>query len=527
LDLPILTSAQMRAAEEAAFSRGVQVEALMDQAGAGVAQTVTKFFPKPGNCIVFAGKGHNAGDSLVAADCLRRVGWKIEVRLAFKENDCSELMRKKLQNLRRRPPEILGATTSRGGATDLGVTFVELWADVADQLSAVQETKAAEAYLGTAAPLIILDGLLGVGARPPLREPIRAACRSINQLRAKKGAYVFAVDLPTGLDADSGKTDRDCVIADFTVTIGFAKMGLVADGALNFIGRLEVVPLHDLHHPDKKTKQIIASPPAFDGLLPRRQYSAYKNQFGRIGIVAGSKGFIGAALMTSQSALRAGAGLVEVFVPEEIYEIVASAAPMEAMVKPLQSYRDLLKEKTDIWALGPGLGKSRAAEVLELIEKAKQPMVVDADGLNILSEKTSVLRRCKGERLLTPHPGEMRRLFPDRKEPRAERATKFCHRFPVTLLFKGSRTIVAERDRPLSYNTTGNPGMATGGMGDILTGVCAGLVGQGLSLYDAARIGAWLCGRAAEIAIFNHGESEQSLLPRDVLEHLGAAFNEL
>jgi len=517
----------MRAAEEAAFARGVQVEALMDQAGAGVAQTVAKFFAKPGKCIVFAGKGHNAGDALVAADCLRRLGWKIEVRLAFKENDCSELMRKKLENLRRRPPQILGATTSLSGTTDIGITLVELWADVADDLSAAQQIIAAEAYLGTAAPLVILDGLLGVGARPPLREPVRAACRSINQLRRNKDAYVFAVDLPTGLDGDSGKVDRDCVIADFTVTIGFAKTGLVADGALNFVGRLEVVPLHELHGPDKKTKEIISSPPAFHGLLPRRQYSAYKNQFGRIGVVAGSKGFIGAALMTSQGALRAGAGLVEVFVPEEIYEIVASTAPMEAMVKPVQSYRDLLKQKTDVWALGPGLGKSRAGEVLELIEKAKQPMVTDADGLNILSEKNSVLRRCKGERLLTPHPGEMKRLFPDHKEPRAETATKFCNRFPVTLLFKGSRTIVAERDRPLTYNTTGNPGMATGGMGDILTGVCAGLIGQGLSLYDAARVGAWTCGRAAEIAIFNDGQSEQSLLPRDVLDHLGDAFNEL
>jgi len=527
LDLPILSSAQMRAAEEAAFASGVQVEALMDQAGTGVAQTVGKFLAKPGKCIVFAGKGHNAGDALVAADCLRRLGWKIEVWLAFKENDCSELMRKKLESLRRRPPQVLGATPARMGATDLGITLVELWAEVADEVAPAQEEIAAEAYLGTASPLIILDGLLGVGARPPLREPIRTACRSINQLRRNKDAYVFAVDVPTGLDGDSGKIDRDCVIADFTVTIGFAKTGLVADGALNYVGRLEVVPLHDLLPPDKKAKEIIASPPAFRGLLARREFSAYKNQFGRIGVVAGSKGFVGAALMTTYGALRAGAGLVEVFVPEEIYEIVASAAPMEAMVKPVHSYRDLLKQKTDVWALGPGLGKSRAGEVLELIEKVKQPMVTDADGLNILSEKTSLLRRCKGERLLTPHPGEMKRLFPDHKEPRAETATKFCNRFPVTLLFKGSRTIVAERDRPLSYNTTGNPGMATGGMGDILTGVCAGLIGQGLSLYDAARVGAWLCGRAAEIAIFNDGQSEESLLPRDVLDHLGDAFKEL
>ena len=527
MNLPILTTAQIRAAEEAAFARGVEVEALMDKAGAGVAQAVTRFFRKPGKCIVFAGKGNNAGDALVAAERLRRLGWKIEVRLAFQEGDCSGLMRKKLESLRRRPPEILEATPSRGSGADPGLILVELFAEVAEELSAAEEALAAEAYIANAAPLIILDGLLGLGAKPPLRDPIRAACRSINQLRATKGAYVFAVDLPTGLEGDSGKTDRDCVVADFTVTIGFAKPGLLADDALNFVGSLEVVHLDELRSPEKKAKEVVAALPVVRELLPRRKFSTYKNQCGRIGVVAGSRGFIGAALMTSQGALRAGAGLVEVFVPEEIYEIVASAAPMESMVKPIQSYRDLLKEKTDVWAVGPGLGKSRAAEILELIEKAKQPMVIDADALNILAEKTSALKHCKGKRLLTPHPGEMKRLWPDEKETRAKTATKFCQRFPVTLLLKGSRTIVAERDRPLSFNTTGNPGMATGGMGDILTGVCAGLLGQGLSLYDAARLGAWLCGRAAEIAIFNGDQSEQSLLPRDILDHLGAAFKEL
>jgi len=527
LDLPILTSAQIRAAEEAAFARGVEVEALMDKAGAGVAHAVTRFFRKPGKCIVFAGKGNNAGDALVAAECLRRLGWKIEVRLAFGEADCSGLMRKKLDSLRRRRPEILGATPSRGGGSDLGVVLVELFEEAADQLLAAEEAIAAEAYVGTAAPLIILDGLLGLGARPPLRDPIRSACRSINHLRANKGAYVFAVDLPTGLDGDTGKTDRDCVIADFTVTIGFAKPGLLADDALNFVGKLEIVQLNELCSRDTKAKEVVAALPALRELLARRKFGTYKNQCGRIGVVAGSRGFIGAALMTSQGALRAGAGLVEIFVPEEIYEIVASAAPMESMVKPLKSYRDLLKEKADVWSVGPGLGKSRGAEILELIEKAKQPTVIDADALNILGEKISTLRHCKGKRLLTPHPGEMRRLWPDEKETRAKTAAKFCNRFPVTLLLKGSRTIVAERNRPLSYNTTGNPGMAVGGMGDILTGVCAGLAGQGLSLYDAARLGAWLCGRAAEIAIFDDRQSEQSLLPRDILDHLGTAFKEL
>jgi hydroxyethylthiazole kinase-like uncharacterized protein yjeF len=436
-------------------------------------------------------------------------------------------MRKKLADLRRRPPEILGGVPPKSGDANIGSAVVELWTDITDETAAAEERIVAEAYPGTAAPMVILDGLLGVGAKPPLREPIRGACRAINQLRKTNGAYVFAVDLPSGLDTDSGKTDRDCVVADFTVTIGFPKPGLLADGALNYVGRLDVVPLEELRPPGTKPKEIIGSPSSFLGLLPRRKYNSYKNQFGRVGVVAGSKGFIGAALMTSQGALRAGAGLVEVFVPEEIYEIIAGAAFMEAIVKPVTSYRDLLKEKTDVWAVGPGLGKSHAAEILELIEKSKQPMVLDADGLNIVSEKISVLRRCKGERLLTPHPGEMKRLLPQEQESRAKTAAKFCDRFPVTLLLKGSRTIVAERGRPLNYNTTGNPGMATGGMGDVLTGVCAGLLGQGFSLYDAARLGAWVCGRAAEIAIFNGNQTEQSLLPRDVLDHLGNAFKEL
>jgi len=520
-----LTAAQMRDAEEAAFARGVEVETLMDQAGTGVAQAITKFFRQPGKCIVFAGKGHNAGDALVAAEYLRQREWKIELRLAFKEGDCSELMRKKLDALRRAPSEIRDVMAS--GSGDIGVTLVELWAEVGDYLSTEQDAIAAEAYLASPSRTIILDGLLGLGAKPPLRDPVRNACRYINELRREKTAYVFAVDLPTGLDGDSGETDPDCVIADFTVTIGFAKRGLLVDNALDLVGRLEVVTLPDLKPKEATPSELLATANSLGPLLPRRKFSAYKNQFGRIGVVAGSKGFIGAALMTAQGALRAGAGLVEVFVPEEIYPIVATSAPQESMVKPIQTYRDLLDEKIDIWALGPGLGKSRAAEIMQLIEDAKQPMVVDADGLNMLSEKTDVLKRCHGPRLLTPHPGEMKRLFDSGKMSRAKTARHFCEQFPVTLLLKGSRTIVCERDQPLSYNSTGNPGMASGGMGDILTGVCAGLVGQGLSLYDAGRVGAWICGRAAEMSIFQSGQSEESLLSRDVLNHLGNAFGEL
>jgi ADP-dependent NAD(P)H-hydrate dehydratase / NAD(P)H-hydrate epimerase len=481
----------MRAAEEAAFARGVEVETLMNQAGAGVAGAVRKFFPHPGNCIVFAGKGHNGGDALVAAECLKRWGWKIDIRLPFPEAECGELTRKKLGALRDAPPNPGAAAESTGGT-------------------------------------VILDGLLGLGTQSLLREPVRTATREINQLRAERNAFVFALDLPTGLNGDSGEIDPDCVVADFTVTIGFAKHGLIVDPALDFVGRIEVVPLVDLAPGEGTPNEILATAPSLASLLPRRKFSAYKNQFGRVGVVAGSKGFVGAALLTAQGALRAGAGLVEIFVLEEIYSIVASAAPVEAMVKPIRSYRDLLdEEKIDIWAVGPGLGKAHASHLLRFIERAEKPMVIDADGLNILAEKIGVLEHCQGKRLLTPHPGEMERLIHPGKMTRAWIARNVCEQLPVTLLFKGSRTIVCEENRPLSYNTTGNPGMATGGMGDVLTGVCAGLAGQGLSFYDAARVGAWLCGRAAEMSIFNANASEESLLPSDVLDNLGRSFRDL
>ncbi len=317
----------------------------------------------------------------------------------------------------------------------------------------------------------------------------------------------------------------DCVAADFTVTIGFAKQGLLADQALDYVGRIEAVrsPIfrrRRTHRPPL----AVATAASLRPLLRRRDFGTYKNQCGRVGILAGSKGFTGAALLCSLGALRAGAGLVELFVPEEIYQIVASAAPPEVMVKTISSYRALAEESIDVWAVGPGLGPAHAEGIVEFMSTITQPMVIDADGLNILAEQMPLLQNSRGPRLLTPHPGEMKRLFPRAGVSRAQLAREFCAQYDATLLLKGSRTIVAERDQPLSYNPTGNPGMATGGMGDVLTGVCAALIAQQLAPYGAARLGAWLCGRAAEIAIFNDNDSEQSFSRRDVLAHLGAAF---
>ncbi len=480
----------MREAEEAAFAAGATAETLMEHAGAGIARFVRHLFSLPGHCIAFAGKGNNGGDALVAARYLKQAGWSIDLRMAYPEGDCSPLTRKHAAALREIPgPEIGSMTPDR---------------------------------------LVILDGLLGLGSQAMLREPVREHAKEINRLRKSQNAFVIAVDLPTGLNSDTGETDpEDCVIADFTATIGCAKHGLIVDNSLDLVGRIELVPLPNLVLPEGGPNDVLACPASLQSLLPRRAFSAYKNRFGRIGILAGSEGTLGAAIMATEGALRAGGGLVELFVPKDLYSLLAPMAPVESMVRPFRSMKDLIEHPVDVWAIGPGLGTDRASDILRMIDQVSRPMVIDADAINALSERQDILKRTPAPRLLTPHPGEMKRLFDSGKMSRAGTARNFCEHYPVTLLLKGSRTIVAERAKPLSYNSTGNPGMATGGMGDVLTGVCAGLAGRGLGLYDAGRIGAWACGRAAELSVFREGASEESLLPRDVLAHLGEAFNEL
>jgi hydroxyethylthiazole kinase-like uncharacterized protein yjeF len=226
--------------------------------------------------------------------------------------------------------------------------------------------------------------------------------------------------------------------------------------------------------------------------------------------------------------VRGGAGLVMLYVPREIYPIVAQKTAPEVMVHPIDSPHEVLEERLDVLAIGPGLGRENPAAVLDLIARAPQPAVLDADALNIASTHLEVLDRCSGPRVLTPHPGEMARLEPaSRTRTRLETVEAFSERWPHTLLLKGSRTLVGQRDRPLSYNSTGHPGMATGGVGDVTTGVIAALAGGGLELYDAARVAAWVLGRAAEHAIFCGEESTETLRPSALLDALGPAFRDL
>ncbi len=484
----LVSCEEMRRAEEAAFASGASADGLMEEAGLRVAEVARQSFPSPGTARIYYGKGHNGGDALVASRHLALMGWRIQLHPAF-------------------PPEHLSALTAQKLAS-VGTSLLPRH---------------------TAGPLVILDGLLGIGANGALRDPVRAQAREINELRRSKAGRVIAIDAPTGLNGDTGEADPDCVVADLTAAIGFCKKGLVADPATNFVGRLAVLPLEGLsgHQPGSQEDALVATPESLSPLLPLRAFDSHKGSYGRIGIIAGSRGFVGAALLASEAAVRAGAGLVTLYVTEDIYAIAAAAASPSVMVYPVVSYRELMDRKHDALGIGPGLGQRTREAVLDVVRHATMPMVVDADALNLVSSAIDVLRSCAGPRLLTPHPGEMERLFPRKPLGRKETVDAFTKDFPVTLLLKGSRTIVGEAGRSVCYNTTGAPGMATGGMGDVLTGVCASLIGQGLSLYDAARLAAWLCGRASELAIQQGGRSEESLAAPDLFATLGSAFMQL
>jgi NAD(P)H-hydrate epimerase len=289
---------------------------------------------------------------------------------------------------------------------------------------------------------------------------------------------------------------------------------------------LALVPLPGVSFTDADPA-LLSTAQELRSLLPVRDFDTHKGNYGRIGIVAGSPRFLGAARLCSAATVHAGGGLVTLYTTAECHDMLSSTCIPEVMVRQVSSYAEVLRERHDVLAIGPGLGREHDGEIRELVTKAPIPCVVDADGLNALSTEPSILAGCPAPRLLTPHPGEMERLFPQGGRSRREWATEFVNAHPVTLLLKGSRTLVVQNDRPAVFNGTGNPGMGSGGMGDVLTGVCAALIGGGHSLRDAAILGAWLCGRAAEIAIFNGYDSQESLSASSVIARLGEATRSL
>ena len=489
----LITCQEMRELEEDAFRSGVSAEALMDKAGRGLGEVLVRHYPEPGTAVAYLGRGNNGGDALVALEVLRKAGWRIAARCPFQPHELGVLPRRKLRQLQ----------------------------DVGLEGDAVADMDLAQ-------PLLLIDGLLGIGARGPLRDPLSALAAEMNDLRAKAGAQIVSVDIPSGLNGDTGEPYEGAVQADLTATIAVPKTGLVADAAINHVGRIEVIPLEELSAPI--TGDRITTAESLRSLLPPRAFDTHKGQTGRIGIVAGSRGMLGAAVLATQGALRGGGGLVTMFVLEENYPLLLAAGPpAEAMVKPVSGYGEVLRDAQDVLAIGPGLGSlegSHRSEILELLAQREVPLVVDADALNIIAAEGPD-EHLHGGMVLTPHPGEMLRLFPEAATmSRAQVAREFVKRYSCALLYKGARTIVTASGEDLSYNGTGSPGMATGGQGDVLCGLLAALMAGGLRALEAAQAAAWLAGRASELAL-SGGESPESLLAGDTARHLGAAFSAL
>lgn len=489
-DLPVresfmafITAAGMRSLEDTAFQRGISAETLMDLAGRGIAQQLIEHFPHPGRAVAYVGKGNNGGDALIALRELRSAGWQIGLRSAYPEPEWSDLSRNARQQLGPVPSSI-----PHGPGT-----------------------------------LLLLDGLLGIGARGPMRPPLAALALEMETLRRHHGAIIAAMDLPSGMDADTG--EGDAVTSDLTLTVAVPKRGLATASGEVKAGRVLLVPLADLPPPHDGSPDLF-SPAHFSHLLPPRPHDFHKGRAGRVGILAGSPGMTGAAVLTASAALRAGAGLITLHVERDFLPALSASIPPEIMVAAsAEPVEEAFEAGHDALVIGPGTGHSSETwriSLLSRLSETRPPTVLDADALNLLaaSGQLALLRETD---LLTPHPGEFRRLAPDLAAlDRWSAIEAFLARHPCTLLLKGARSISAHAGIPPRWNPTGHAGMASGGQGDVLAGVAGALLAQGLSTLDASSLAAWLCGRAAERSL----ETGPVTTAGDTLAQLGGAMRD-
>ncbi len=490
--MPAVSVKDMRDAESRAMATGLSEEDVLNHAGSNLGHSIARFFPNPGSAIAYLGKGHNAGDALVALRVLRdSFGWQISIRAAYPIDACAPLTRKKWNEL--------------GDAANLAET---------------------PDWQNCHRPLILIDGLLGIGAQGPMRDPLLAMAHEMRWLRENVGARIAAVDVPSGIDADSGTATPGTVTADLTLMIGLAKRGLLMSHAAAHTGALSLVPVDCLKYSHPTDIELICPQTLHFGKSPR-PFDFHKGMAGRVAILAGSTTYPGAAVLAAHGALRGGAGLITLHIPKDAVPLIAPRCPPEIIIRSYASPLELLDTRFDSLVIGCGIGQPdqhTAAEIIRLIADTRVPTVVDADALNLIAanSQTCILDE---RHLITPHPGEFARLFPElAKISREAAVSRFIANFKATLLLKGSRSLIAQRGKPILANSTGTPGMATGGQGDLLSGLIGAQLAAGLKPIESAALGAWLCGRASEIAIHTHSQSEQSLSPSDTANHLGHAF---
>ncbi len=488
----ILSTAAIRRIEQREMSDGVSQEELMERAGKGCAERILEAFHGKRRVLALIGRGNNGGDGLVIARRLARAGWEATVFLSSERAELGPLCTRQLAEWERRGGRMApSGSPPPWGAADL-----------------------------------VIDALLGIGMSGELRGALADLVSALNRERAKRYFRTIAVDTPSGL-WEGANPASPAVVADLTLTIGYGKEFLFREALSRFVGRIEVVPIFSAREESAASEAIV--PEELARWLPRRSAHCHKGQFGRVLLLGGSRGFSGAPAMAAHAAHRVGAGLVTLGVREEIYPIVASRCLPETMVFPISdlSLLSTNRSRATVLAIGPGLGLDRTAEELlaNLVETNGSPMVFDADALTLLARNPALFDRFGFPAILTPHPGEMGRLLGRQigDEEREEAARELVERLPVTLVLKGTRTLVVRKGEPFWYNTTGNPGLAAGGSGDTLLGVLAGLIAQGIPSWEAAKLGVWLHGHAADLVLQARGV-EEGVLATEVAESLGGAI---
>jgi NAD(P)H-hydrate epimerase len=519
--MKIVTAAVMRELDRRAIEEfDIKGVSLMDRAGYGVANAVRRLADASGfnNAFVhlIAGRGNNGGDAFVAARYLKDFGFGVEVWLAGAV------------------AQVTGDAAYYLSKCKSAKIRIEELPTMEDWQDAIRRPLTAE---------ILVDGVLGTGITGPARGPVAGA---IQYIRAQANeALIVSIDIPSGLNADTGVPEGDAVVADVTVTMGLPKRGLVAPAAIDHVGAIEVVdiglPAEVVADADADDVEMIYLPD-LQPLFPRRARNTHKGDYGHLVLVGGGASFTGAMTLAARAASRSGVGLVTAVVPQSLRTIVATAVP-EAMVasapetadgafaeNAIEAVRPFLVEGRAV-ALGPGLTRGPASRALveALVRESPGPLLLDADALTVMAGDPEYFTRASRPIVLTPHPGEAARLLGVSpaavQADRVSAARELAERSGAVVVLKGAGTLVAHRKRALHVNATGNPGMAKGGAGDVLTGLLGGLLAQGYEPFAAACAAVYVHGRAGDLSAWRR--CQVSLTAGDLIEEIPFAFRDL
>lgn len=488
---------------------------LMERASLQVTGWLLNRFSTESKMVCFAGPGNNGGDALTIARQLADLGFICEVYLL---DFGKEMKGSPAINWHRLENQGKVKLSKIGNIND----FPE-----------IAETD------------VIIDGLFGSGLTRPLDGLSAEIVQRINtvnfsrypaQSRLTTKNTVVSIDIPSGLmgEDNTGNIPENIIQASFTLTFQFPKMSFFFAENEKYVGDWEVLPirLHPAGIALTETDFFLIEKEEIQQVIQKRSQFGHKGTYGHALLIAGSYGKMGAAILASKACLRAGAGLLTTHVPRLGYTIIQTAVP-EAMAS-VDQHDSMFTEFPDLSqfsaiGVGPGINQKTNTKraLYELLEKSKVPLVIDADALNILSENKTWLEKLPENSVLTPHPGEFKRLADDSVNSyiNIQKQIEFSKKYKVIVVLKGAFTSVSTPAGRLFFNSSGNPGMATAGSGDVLTGIILGLLAQGISPENAALAGVYLHGLAGDLAAFKN--SEFSLVAGDIIEFLGEAFLEV